>query len=38
MPEMQLGRLGFIYSTFRSFTKNKEKKQQKIQDIFIKMN
>ena len=38
MPEMHLGRLGFTYSTFRSFTKNKEKNQQKIQDILIKTN
>ena len=29
MPEMHLGRLGFTYSTFRSFTKTKEKKTTK---------
>ena len=42
MPEMHLRQLGFIYSACGSFTKTKERmqslKEQKIQDIFIKIN
>ena len=42
MSEMHLGRLGFMYSAFEGFNKNKEKikklKKQEIHNIFIKKN
>ena len=40
MPEMHLRQPGFTYSPCGPFTKNKEriKKEQEIQNIFIKTN
>ena len=40
MPEMHLRQPGFTYSACGPFSKKKErkKKTQKIQDIFIKTN
>ena len=42
MPELNLRRLGFTYSAYGLFPKNKERinklKKQEIQYIFIKMN
>ena len=43
MPEIYLKQLGFTYSACGPFTKNEErikknKKNQEIQDIFIKTN
>ena len=41
MPEMYLKQLGFTYSACGPFTKKKERikiKEQKIQDMFIKIN
>ena len=38
IPEMHLRQAVFTYSVCGPFTKNKKKKKQKIQDIFIKTN
>ena len=38
IPEMHLKQTEFTYSACRPFTKNKERIQRQIQDIFTEMN